>query len=123
MKSLAGKLASLKSFRLHRLGLLGSVFALTLFATDANAAWFRGSISILEVDSTGAINVYFNANTECGSPRLVYVHSLVGTDDGKAMFAALLAWQAQNLQVSVYVPRCIGGTGYGQFDAANGTSQ
>ncbi len=123
MKSFARKLESLKCFGPHRLGLLGSIFALTLFASNAEAGWFTASIASLQVDSNGAINVYFNANSQCGSARLVYVHSVIGTDDGKAMFAALLAWQAQSLQVSVYIPQCIGGTGYGQFDAATGISQ
>jgi hypothetical protein len=122
MKSFVRNLGSLKCFSPHRLGLLGSIFALTFLASNADAGWFTASISSLEVDSTGAINVYFNANSECGSTRLIYVHPLIGTDDGKAMFAALLAWQAQSLQVSVYIPQCVGGTGYGQFDAATGIS-
>jgi hypothetical protein len=34
------------------------------------------------------------------------------------MLAALLAWQAQSMQVTVYVQQCIGGTVAGKFDAA-----
>ena len=120
MNSFVRKLESMKSFRPPRLGLLAFIFALTLLGTKADAqnGWFTASISLLEVDSNGAINVYFGATTECGTSRLVYVHPIVGADDAKAMFAALLSWQAQGLQVSVYIPQCLGGTGYGQFNAA-----
>jgi hypothetical protein len=119
MKSFARKLGSMKSLSPHRLGLLAVIFGLTLLTGKAEAnGWFTASISLLEVDSNGAINVYFGATTECGTSRLVYVHPIVGADDAKAMFAALLSWQAQGLQVSVYIPQCLGGTGYGQFNAA-----
>jgi hypothetical protein len=121
MKSFARKLESLKCFSPHRLGLLGSILALTLLASKADAAWFTASISNLTLDSTGTIHVYFNASTECGSTYLTYVHSVVGTDDGKAMLAALLAWQAQSMQVSVYIQKCTSGD-TGQFDAATGNS-
>ena len=119
MKSFARKLGSMKSLSPHRLGLLAVIFGLTLLTSNAEAnGWFTASISLLEVDSTGSINVYFSANTECGTSRLVYVHPIIGADDAKAMFAALLSWQAQGLQVTVYIPQCLGGTGYGQFTAA-----
>ena len=124
MKSFARKLESMKSFSPQRLGLLAFIFALTLLVrkADAQSGWFTASISGIEIYSTGSINVYFNADSECGSSGLTYVHSIVGNDDAKAMLAALLAWQAQSLQVSVYIPQCVGGTGYGQFDAATGIS-
>lgn len=110
----------MKSFGPRRLGLMAAIFCLTLLTSTAEAAtgWFTASISLLEVDSNGKINVYFNANTTCGTSHLVYVHTLIGNDDAKAMFAALLSWQAQGLQVAVYIPDCLGGTGYGEFDAA-----
>jgi hypothetical protein len=117
MKSFARKLQSMKSLSPHRLGLLAVIFALTPLASkaDAQSGWFTASISLLETDASGSINVYFSANTQCGSSRLLYVHS-IGSDDAKAMLAALLSWQAQGLQVSTYVSRCSGG--YGEFTAA-----
>jgi hypothetical protein len=120
MKSFARKLESIKSFSPHRLGLLAFIFALTFLVSKADAqnGWFTASISLLETDSTGSINVYFSANSQCGSSRLKYVHSIVGNDDAKAMLAALLSWQAQSMQVSVYISQCVGGTGYGEFTAA-----
>jgi hypothetical protein len=128
MKSFARKLGSMKSFSPHRLGLAAFIFALTLLVisaltllvskADAQSGWFTSSISLLETDSTGSINVYFSANTPCGSSRLKYVHSIIGNDDAKAILAALLAWQAQSTQVTVYVSQCVGGTGYGEFNAA-----
>ena len=119
MKSFARKLDSMNSFSPHRLGLLSIIFALTLFVSkaDAQSGWFTASISLLETDSTGSINVYLSTNTQCGSSRLKYVHSIVGNDDAKAMLAALLSWQAQSMQVSVYVAQCSGG--YGEFTAAD----
>ena len=118
MKSFARKLELMKSFSPHRLGLLALIFSLTLFVSkaDAQSGWFTASISLLETDSSGSIKVYLSANTQCGSSRLKYVHSVVGTDDAKAMLAALLSWQAQSMQVSVYVSQCSGG--YGEFTAA-----
>ena len=119
MKSFARKLESMKSFSPHRLGLPAFIFALTLLASKADAqqnGWFTASISLLQTDSTGSINVYFSGNTPCGSSRLKYVNSIVGNDDAKAMLAALLAWQAQNMQVSVYVSECQ--TGSGVFTSA-----
>jgi hypothetical protein len=118
MKSFARKFESMRSFSPHRLGLRALIFALTLFVSEADAAngWFTASISLLETDSSGSINVYFSADTQCGSSRMTYVHSIVGNDDAKAMLAALLSWQAQGLQVSVYVAQCSGG--YGEFTAA-----
>jgi hypothetical protein len=124
MKSFARKLESMKTFRPLWLGLLGFVFALTLPVSKADAqnGWFTASISLLYVDSNGSIDVYFSANTVCGTSRLSYVHSIT-SDDAKAMLAALLSWQAQSMPVSVYVSQCVGGAGYGQFDAAySGTS-
>jgi hypothetical protein len=119
MKSFARKLGSMKSLSPHRLGLLAVIFGLALLTSKAEASgWFTSSIALLEVDSSGGINVYFSTNTECGSSRLVYVHPIIGADDAKAMLAALLSWQAQGLQVSVYIPTCLSGTGYGQFGAA-----
>jgi hypothetical protein len=120
MKPFARKLESMKPFNPHRLGLLAFIFALALFASKADAinGWFTASISLIQIDSTGTINVYLSANSECGSSRLTYVHSIVGNDDAKAMLAALLSWQAQSMQVSVYVTQCVGGTAYGVFDAA-----
>jgi hypothetical protein len=117
MKSFAGKLESLKSFSPHRLGLLALIFSLTLFVSkaDAQSGWFTASISLLETDSTGSINVYFSGNSQCGTSRLIYVHSITA-DDAKAMLASLLSWQAQGMQVSVYVQQCSGG--YGTFIAA-----
>jgi hypothetical protein len=125
MKSFARKLESMKSFSPHRLGPLALIFALTLLVSKADASgWFTASISMLETDSNGTINVYFSADNECGSTRLTYVHSIIGNDDAKAMLAALLAWQAQSMQVSVYIPQCFAGMAYGEFDAAySGISQ
>jgi hypothetical protein len=120
MKSFARKLESMKSFSPHRLGLLAFIFALTFLVSKADAqnGWFTSSIALLETDSNGSINVYFSAKSQCGTSRLIYVHPIIGSDDAKAMLAALLAWQAQSMQVSVYVQQCFGGTGYGQFTAA-----
>jgi hypothetical protein len=119
MKSFARKLESMKSFNPHRRGLLALIFALTLLAgkADAETGWFTASISLLYIDFTGTINVYFSANSTCGSTRLTYVHSIVGNDDAKAMLAALLSWQAQSMPVSVNVTQCVG-TAYGEFNAA-----
>jgi hypothetical protein len=119
MKFFARKPGSTKSLSPQRLGLLAAIFGLTLLASEADAGngWFTSSISLLELDSGGNISVYFGANTDCGTSRLVYVHP-VSTDDAKAMLASLLAWQAQGLQVSVYLQQCVSGTGYGQFSAA-----
>jgi hypothetical protein len=118
MKSFVRRLESMKFSSPHRLGLLAFIFALTLLGSkaDAQSGWFTASISLLETDSTGSINVYFSANTQCGTSRLTYVHSIIGSDDAKAMLAALLSWQAQSMQVSVYVAQCSGG--YGKFTAA-----
>ena len=124
MQSFAGKLESMKSFSPRRLGLLALMFALTPLVSEAQAqsGWFTASISLLETDSSGGINVYFSANSQCGTSRLKYVHSIIGNDDAKAMLAALLSWQAQSMQVSVYVSQCSGG--YGEFTAAySGISQ
>jgi hypothetical protein len=120
MNSFVRKLESMKSFRPPRLGLLAFIFALTLLATKADAqnGWFTASISLIEIDSKGDLDVYFSANSTCGSSLLTYVHSIIGNDDAKAMLAALLAWQAQSMQVSVYVSQCVSGTAYGQFTAA-----
>ena len=117
MKSFARKLELMKSFSPHRLGLLALIFSLTLFVSkaDAQSGWFTASISLLETDSNGAINVYLSANSQCGSSHLTYVHSITA-DDAKTMLAALLSWQAQSMQVSVYVAQCSGG--YGEFTAA-----
>jgi len=117
MKSFARKLESMKPLGPHRLGLLAVIFAVTLLAgkADAQSGWFTASIGLLETDSNGSINVYFSANSQCGTSRLVYVHS-IGSDDAKAMLAALLSWQAQSMQVSVYVSQCT--SGYGAFTAA-----
>jgi hypothetical protein len=119
MRSFA-KLESMRSFSPHRLGLLAFIFGLTLLVSKADAqnSWFTASISLLETDLNGNINVYFSANTQCGTSHLIYVHSIIGNDDAKAMLAALLSWQAQSMQVSVYVGQCFGGKGYGQFTAA-----
>jgi hypothetical protein len=118
MKCFARKLESMKSFSPHRLGLLALIFALTPFVSKAQpqSGWFTASISLLETDSSGSINVYFSANSQCGTSRLKYVHSIIGNDDAKAMLAALLSWQAQSMQVSVYVSQC--SSGYGEFTAA-----
>jgi hypothetical protein len=120
MKSFARKLESMKPLRPLRLGLLTSIFALTLLVSkaDAQSGWFTGAISLLMTDSNGSINVYFTGNSPCGSTRLIYVHPVIGNDDAKAMLAALLSWQAQSMQVTVYVAECVGGTGYGEFSAA-----
>jgi hypothetical protein len=118
MKSFARKLESMKAFSPHRLGLLAVIFALTLLTSKADAqtgGWFTASISLLETDSTGSINVYLSGNSQCGSSRLIYVHSITA-DDAKAMLASLLSWQAQGMQVSVYVQQCSGG--YGTFTSA-----
>jgi hypothetical protein len=118
MKSFA-RLESMKFFSPHRLGLLAVVFALTLVVSKADAqnGWFTASISLLETDEIGNISVYFNANTQCGSSHLIYVHPIIGHDDAKAMLAALLSWQAQSMQVSVYA-ECYPALNYGQFTAA-----
>ena len=117
MKSFARKLESMKSFSPHRLGLLVLMFALTPLVSEAQvqSGWFTASISLLETDSSGGLNVYFSANSQCGTSRLIYVHSITA-DDAKAMLASLLSWQAQGMQVSVYVQQCSGG--YGTFIAA-----
>jgi hypothetical protein len=118
MKSFARKLESMKSFSPHRLGLLVLMFALTPLVSEAQvqSGWFTAAISLLETDSSGGLNVYFSANSQCGTSRLKYVHSIIGNDDAKAMLAALLSWQAQSMQVSVYVSQC--SSGYGEFTAA-----
>ena len=120
MKSFARKLESMKSFSPHRLGPLAPIFALTLLVSkaDAQSGWFTGSISLLYLDSTGNIYVHFSATSPCGSSSLKYVNSIIGNDDAKAMLAALLAWQAQSMQVSVSVTQCVAGMAYGVFDAA-----
>jgi hypothetical protein len=120
MKSFARKPGSMKFVSRHRLGLglLAFVFGLTLLVgkADAQNGWFTASISLIELDSKGDLNVYFAANSTCGSSLLTYVHPIIGNDDAKAMLAALLAWQAQNMQVSVYVSECQ--TGSGVFTSA-----
>jgi hypothetical protein len=98
-------------------GSIALIFALGLALPVQATGWFGGVIAQIEVDAAGTINVFFTANTECGSTRLVYLNSLIGNDDAKAMLAALLSWQAQAKPVNVYVGNCSGGT-YGQFTAA-----
>ena len=119
MKSFGRKLESIKSFSPHRLGLLAVVFALTLVVSKADAqnGWFTASISLIETDVSGNLSVYFNGNTQCGSAHLIYAHSIIGHDDAKAMLAALLSWQAQSMQVSVFA-ECYPALNYGQFTAA-----
>jgi hypothetical protein len=95
---------------------LAIAFAIAIPAKASG--WRTTSITQIEIDSTGIINVYFTSNSECGSTRLVYVNSVIGNDDAKAMYAALLSWQAQGRGVNVYVISCFAGSNYGQFSAA-----
>jgi hypothetical protein len=98
-------------------GSVALILAMGLALPVRATGWFTGTIAQIEIDSAGTVNVFFTASTECGSTRMVYLNSLIGNDDAKAMLAALLAWQAQAKQVNVYVGNCSGGT-YGQFTAA-----
>jgi len=86
---------------------LAMAFGLNAASAFASG-WWSGTVSQIEVDSTGAINAYLGntANNECGSNRALYVHSLTGNDDAKAVLASLLAWQAQGNVVQFYISAC-----------------
>lgn len=95
-----------------------ALLALGVVRPAQATGWLSTSIAQIQLDSSGLINVYLASNTECGSTRLVYVNSVIGNDDAKAILAALLSWQAQGKSVNVYVSSCYSGSNYGQFSSA-----
>ena len=96
-----------------RVDCLRVAFALTMaalmFSGPAVAAgWYSGSIAQVELTSIGEITVFLvaPANHECGSKRLDYVTP--NDAPGRAMLAALLAWQAQDKPIRAYIANCNG---------------
>jgi len=74
-------------------------------AVPANAAsWAVGTIDKVEVSAAGSLIVFLTSDTvnECGSKRADYV-SLLNDVPSRAILASLLAWQAQEKQVSIYI--------------------
>jgi hypothetical protein len=89
-----------------------AAFALAVaFAPSANAGWNSGTVGIIQVDFNGYLNLFLSAVTECGGTQVSYMRPIIGSDDGKAILAAALAWQAQGNTVTVNITSCNGTIG------------
>lgn len=90
-------------------GLIASVLlGIALVGSQAHAAWFVGTINRIQIGVDNNLIVYVNAPTdhECGSKRLVF--SDPNAAGFKAVYAALLSWEAQGKSVQFAIISCSG---------------
>jgi hypothetical protein len=82
-----------------------------MMTSIANAAWFVGTINRIQMGSDSHLVVYVDAPAahECGSYRLDFSDS--NAPGFKYVYAALLAWQAQEKKIQFAIIQCSGTNG------------
>lgn len=90
---------------------LGLTVLAALVSPLAHADWFTGTINRIQIGADNHLVVYVDAptNHQCGSNRLDYSDS--NAAGFKNVYAALLAWEAQEKRVQFSITGCNGAAG------------
>lgn len=93
-------------------GMLASVtVGCVLLASPAEAAWYTGMINRIQIGADNILVLYIDApsNHECGSKKISFSD---GNAAGfKAVYGALLSWEAQGKSVQFSIVSCSGTVG------------
>ena len=92
-----------------------AVLAGFLFSSAANAAWYTGPISKIQIAPDSSFTVYLDAAgiNECGSKTVRFTNTSAASL--KMVFAALLAYEAQEIPVQFSIISCSGSIGVFEY--------
>lgn len=88
---------------------------LALVTSHANAAWYTGTVYKIQVAPDGSFTAYLQAsgNNECGGTSVRFTNTAATSH--RMVFAALLAYEAQETPVQFSIQSCAGTVGIFEY--------